>query len=105
MGNRIDNGLQDNRTGDFEGNRGLDTFGTGADMAVDFAQNKLHSLIDDLNQSSLIGLLGCDGFLLLGSMEMKAMDLNIEEKLPWIFSEKKYGRIRGIAVTQQVEIL
>jgi len=46
MGNRIDDGFQDNGAGNLERNGGLCAFCPRADAAVDLAKNELHCLID-----------------------------------------------------------
>ena len=93
VGNRIDDGLHDNGTGDLKRNRGLCAFRMRTHPAVDLAKDKLHSLINHFNQSSFIGLLRGDGLSFFRSMEMQTMNLHIVEKSGRILPEKKYGRV------------
>jgi hypothetical protein len=72
VGNRIDDGLGDDRTWDFELNRGLSACRSRTHAAVHLTQNKLHRLIDHFKQPSLIRLLRCDGFALFSESGVKS---------------------------------
>ncbi len=77
VGNRIDDGFGNDWAGDFELNRNLGAHRAGTHASVNLAQDELHCLINDFKQSSFIGLLGCNGFVLFRAIKMEAMHLHI----------------------------
>ena len=101
----IDNRLSNGRAGNLELDRGLCALCSCANTTVEFSEDKLNGLVNHLEQSSIIRLLGGDGLLFLCSMEMKTMNLSVVEKSTWVLSEKQHRGIGGFAIPKQVEVL
>ena len=100
VGNRIDNGLGDNRPGNLESYRRLHVFCPCPNTAVNFAENEFDGLVDDFKQPAGIGLLRCNGFSFFRSMKMKSVYLSIIEKSLWLLAKKKHGGICGLVIPQ-----
>jgi hypothetical protein len=104
MGNSIDDGFGYSFLGKLVFRRGLDAMFPGTDASVNFRQDEINGLINQLEDRAFENLIRRDGFADHGVVEVKTFDLGGQQKALRFLAEQEDRCVRGFSIVQQIEM-